>query len=330
LKRSNRYIMAARMTCKVLITCAGTASAISIIKSLKRQQEIEVNIFSADSDVLSAGLKLADRGVLVPPISSGSYLDALFEIIKSNGINVLMPTFSNEIELFSRHSDDLRDSGVRFLLSSPETVGLCNDKFTFYQFCRDHEILAPSCLNPTDFPEPDKLQFPLFAKPNRGSSSTNTYRIDNHSDLGFYRNKFPDLIFQDFIDGEEYTVDILANRSHDPLVISPRIRIATKAGQMVKGKTVDKTPFVHTVNKLCDLLKVQGVCNVQFIKRGSDYYLIDMNPRFAAGGLMLTVQAGANIPLIYLKECMGLEIDPGELVAKSGVHMTRYWEEIFF
>ena len=51
-------------------------------------------------------------------------------------------------------------------------------------------------------------------------------------------------------------------------------------------------------HKICEHLEVVGACNIQFIENKDGIYFIELNPRFAAGGLMLTVNAGANIPLM--------------------------------
>ena len=64
------------------------------------------------------------------------------------------------------------------------------------------------------------------------------------------------------------------------------------------------------------------------MERKNKYYFIEINPRYAAGGLMLTVKAGANLPFLALKMMKGISINKKDLIHKEGVMMTRYWEEI--
>ena len=69
------------------------------------------------------------------------------------------------------------------------------------------------------------------------------------------------------------------------------------------------------------------MCNLQFIREGNTYF-IEINPRYSAGGLMLTTHSGVNLPLLALKIMQGIAIDQSELNHNSGLKMTRYWQEI--
>ena len=69
----------------ILVTSAGVMSAINIIKSLKIQQEIKINIIATDSDPYAPGLHLADIYYISPPIKKkNEYLEFLFNIIKKH------------------------------------------------------------------------------------------------------------------------------------------------------------------------------------------------------------------------------------------------------
>ena len=112
-------------------------------------------------------------------------------------------------------------------------------------------------------------------------------------------------------------------------MVAPRLRLSTKGGQSVKGRTIDNKDFLLPVEALCQALSHIGVCNIQFKKTNTGLVLLEMNPRYAAGGLMLTVHAGANIPLLAPKEMLGVKIDAAECQVKTNVVMSRYWEELF-
>lgn len=75
---------------------------------------------------------------------------------------------------------------------------------------------------------------------------------------------------------------------------------------------------------------INGPCNIQFIERNNDFYLIEVNPKFGAG-LPLAVEAGVNLPLLLIKMHLGsktpLDLTPQELDFVDGCYMMRYWEE---
>ena len=169
----------------------------------------------------------------------------------------------------------------------------------------------------------------LFVKPVSGSSSKGSKKIDNSSDLIAVLKSTEDLIIQEFVDAEEVTVDVFCPTVGIPKVISPRIRIETKNGQSIKSKTIKKEPFIDIVNSICNEFSILGASNIQFFKKDDDLIFIEINPRFAAGGLMLTIESGANIPLLVLKKILGKNISEHEYNSKEGLIMLRYWEEIF-
>jgi len=169
--------------------------------------------------------------------------------------------------------------------------------------------------------------FPLFGKPNRASGSRGATRIQDMADWRYSREKHPDFVYQEFIEGAEYTVDVLCDRKSNVIVASPRLRLATRSGQSIKGATVEEPELVRLCAVMCSAIGMIGPCNLQFIRRGREFFFIELNPRYAAGGLMLTVRAGANIPLLALRLMLGESVDPPRV--RTGMMMLRYWDEIF-
>jgi len=156
-------------------------------------------------------------------------------------------------------------------------------------------------------------------------------RLEDADDLAYHRKKHPDAIIQEFVAGTEVTVDVFCGADGVPRVVSPRVRLATKAGQSTKGVTIDPAPFAAPVKKICTELKLIGVSNFQFIVPAKgEPVLIEVNPRFAAGGLMLTVRAGANLPWLVLKSALGMPVSPEECRVRPGVRMSRFWDEVYW
>jgi len=316
------------MNYNILVTGAGTASAVSIIRVLKKQKQFSVTIFAADIDALAPGLHLADHQLITPILKDPGYFSILENQIKRNHINILIPTFSSEVEFFAEKANDLKKLGVRLLNHNIEAIQICQDKYRFYQYLKERQIDTPFSFLPDEISKSTKYKFPLVTKPVTGTSSRNTHKIIDTSELAYFIKKYPRHLLQQYIEGPEFTVDVLSNKEHLPIVISPRIRISTKAGQTVKGEMVNPVPFTDVIHQLCNELKLCGVCNFQFISHGNRMYLLEINPRFAAGGMMLTVAAGANIPLLYLKVMLDQAIKLEECQVNEGVKMTRYWQEL--
>ena len=314
----------------VLITSVGTASAINVLKALRRQTELLVSIVAVDADPSAAGLYLTDRRHVVPDAHAADYIPRLTSLLRSEHVDVLIPIHSGEIEIIARHRSTLERAGARMLLSEPSVIALCNDKARLARVAGEAGIRTPRVFSLPELENLPESRFPLFSKPQMGSSSRGAAQVKNRIDLEYFRMRNPDYLFQEFVDGPEITIDVLVDSLHRPLVISPRARLATKDGQSVKGVTLENGPYRSIVTTLAGRLQLVGPCNIQFIRRGSELVLIEVNPRYAAGGLMLTVHAGANIPLLAVKATLGLPISENECRATEGKHMSRYWEEVFW
>lgn len=314
---------------KVIVTSAGTASAISVIRALKSQQEIPAHTIAVDTDPLAAGLYLADEYEIAPPAADPNYLSTLINIAKTKGAEVLIPIYSKEIQRIAAEAAYLRENGLKTFLPSPETISICNDKRRMYSVAAESGVRIPTAYS-LDEIERGNVPFPVFVKPNSGSSSTGAEKVDNPRRVADLMSGGKDLVIQEVLSGSEVTVDVFCDAASKPLVIAPRLRLSTKSGQSVKGKTIPNGPYVRPVEILAAELKIRGACNFQFFLREGELVFNEINPRFAAGGLMLTIQSGANIPLLVLKSIIGAPIRPAECIAKPDFVMTRYWQEIIF
>lgn len=308
---------------RVLVTSAGTASAINVIKALRLWKENVIHIFAVDADPLAPGLYLADEHALVPKCLQMDYIPTLLNLCQVHQIQALYPIYSQEIEVVAKFANLFMRQGIGLLVPTPEVVNLCNDKRRMYELASSLGIATPLFLSR----EKDPQAFPVFAKPNTASGTTDARKIDDQTELAYMKSKFPTLIYQEFIEGPEYTVDVLCDRHSNVVVASPRLRLATKAGQSVKGQTVVAPDLVKWCTRLCKTIGMVGPCNLQFIQRDKEFVFIELNPRYAAGGLMLTVHAGANLPGLAFKLMLGEAVIPPSI--RPDMMMLRYWEEIF-
>ncbi len=211
------------------------------------------------------------------------------------------------------------------MVPDPDIVSLCNNKTQFLHFLERNNYPYPKTYNKNEL---NQASFPLFIKPVSGSSSRNTFIIKSREELSYNLTKFTNSIVQNFVDGIEYTIDCLMYNGK-VYVCSPRSRLSVKDGKSIVGKTLRHEPIESLVKNLLIDIGINGPCNVQCIEddRGN-LYLIEINPRLAAGGLPLTVRAGANIPEMMLKLALGMKVKPIKYV-HSDIIMIRYLEEVF-
>lgn len=314
----------------ILVTSAGTASAINVIRALRQQNEFNVLIGAVDVDPTAAGLRLADVAETAPRVDSLDYIPFLLAMGQRHGLEVILPIYSSEILVVAREAHRFHAGGIATFLSPPEVIEQCDNKEMAAQRACEVGIRVPRTYENMEWGQLRPENFPLFIKPKRGSSSRGAQRVDSQDELKYLASREANLILQEFVEGPEVTVDVLCDHQSRPIVISPRSRLEVKGGQSTKCCTLSLDSFAGAVERLIKAFGVRGVCNIQFINQGDNLVFIEINPRFAAGGLMLTVAAGANIPKLMLKLMLGLPIEEQERVARPGVHMSRYWNEVIW
>ena len=317
---------------KVLITSVGSTPAIAAIKALKKQKEFDVSIIGTDINEKTniAGSNFCDRFYKVPyAVDEKNYMSVLRDIVTSESIDLLIPIVENELEVIARNREIIERS-TYLLLSSYETIMMCNDKFRTYEFFNQADIPTQKTLlvENTDSLEnliESGMNFPLIVKPRFGLGSRDVYEIRNKEEF-FLVNRMKNPLVQEMNQGQEYTIDTFCD-GKELISAVPRKRIETKAGISYKGQTVRDEVLINYASKINKKLNIKGPANIQCFKNGDEVRFTEINPRFS-GGLPLTIESGVNTPLLALKMAAGEEIKP--IQDFKVVKMCRYWEEIFY
>jgi carbamoyl-phosphate synthase large subunit len=303
----------------VLIPGAGGPAGINTIKSL-RLVSFKGKIISTDSNYLSAGFFLSDLYYVIPRYDNEFFIDNLLRIIKEQNIKVLMPSSGFDIYGYSDNYNLITDYGAIPIVSRREVLEICRDKLLSYQFLSNKFPFAFT----TEYPE--KIDtFPIIAKPRFGKGSNNIIVIENKLDLKFVMRKFENMIFQEYLPGTEYTVDVLSDLTEKPIMAIPRIRIDTKAGISVKGKIVRNSMIENLCKNTAATLGIRGPSCIQLKESNNgELKIIEINPRFG-GGTIFTTLAGANFPAMLLEL-----VSNNNLVIPEVTEITvlRYFEEI--
>lgn len=303
----------------VLITSFGSNTSIGVAKCLKKKFRIVGSDFHPY--FLCNGFAFADELVQVPRFDSDQYLSEMNRIVEKFQIDCIIPIHDKEIQVLSEAKKN-KEITCEIATNRPEVIHICNDKE------KSNEVFQNVVEIPTVFKNLQDIQFPLIVKEKNGVSSKNIRIVLSPEELGIIN--FDHDLVQEYIDnGKEYTVDCYTSYLDDSIFYySIRKRIETKEGMSTKGEIVD----IPLLGKLCqtihEKLGYQGASNIQFIEKNGHFYFIEINPRFAGGGI-LTYVSGYNFPLMTLHEiCFRETLNPTKL--EVGNKMVRYYNESFF
>ncbi|MEI6286842.1 MAG: ATP-grasp domain-containing protein [Bacillota bacterium] len=313
----------------VLLTSSGRR--VSLLKSFKSAIEklnLTGKVVVADCDDLCATRFVADVFEKVPYVKDNGYIERLLEICIIHEIGLLVPLIDHELLLIAENKWKFDKIGVTVFVSSVDTSEIFNDKKLAHLFFQNNGISYPVCLSVEE--EVLLKRLPVFVKPALGSSSIGSAKISSHKHLQFALENVVGPIFQEFLEGEEYTMDVFVDNGN-VLCIVPRLRIETRGGEISKGRTVRNGRLIDATRSLVEKIAgAYGVLTVQaFITRNNEIKFIEINPR-CGGGLPLSIEAGADFPLWMLQTHLGIPLSKSiQDDWEDGVTMLRYDEAVF-
>jgi len=282
-------------------------------------------LICADSDPLAPSFREADRSQVLPLFSDSQCLPSLFGFCESETISALIPLTNKSIEFMADHRQDLEAVGCRLWIPENRTIEICHDKWKLYEFLKEEGFDTP----PTFLPDIKVTSFPLIAKPRRGEGSKNQVAVEDNGDLDFYKKKYPHHVFQQRVDGKEFSVDCFFDQQGSPRLVVPRERVAVRGGEVMVSRIDMDTGIMNTVEALGVKLGLTGPCTIQGLRDGTGkFFFTDVNLRFGSG-FVHTISAGGDVPLMMFKELAGQELDSTRPDIRNHSVMARYPESIF-
>lgn len=310
---------------KILFTSAGRrVELMQAFRAASDKTGIPLELYGADMNPHAPALAFCDRSVIVPRIKSPDYLPELRRVCAGEGIDALVPTIDTDLMLLAQNRETFGDTKV--MISDPDKVALCRDKRFTADYFHSVGLRSPS---PVDDIENYDGSFPAFIKPRDGSSSISAFRADDARQLADLARMVPEYIIQPYIAGTEYTVDIFCGFDGEPIFITPRIRLAVRAGEVLQTRICQDEKIIAEMKTLLADYRPRGQITVQLIREketGEDWY-IEINPRFG-GGAPLSIKAGADSAEALLRILGGekLPFMPG--AAEDGAVYSRFDQSI--
>ena len=300
---------------RILITYVGGHAGYSVIKSLRMPTfsgEDSSFILGVDIDPNTPSFYWIDKGIVCPKSKTPEYESLIKQLLEEYQIDIVLPAGEEDLSFLS--SLKLQYPDITFYMSDTDVIDICQNKWDFYLKCKDEFNLPKTSLSIPDLP--------YFEKPIYGRGSINTRLVEHEQD----KNKIDaDLIYQEVLPGEEWTVDVLSNLDCEVLNITPRKRLLVKSGISVQGKIELNEELIDISARLVNFLNIKGPCCIQFKKdQNGKFKIVEVNTRFG-GGIIFTTLANINQPKMIIKDVLKEE----NLQAKAKeVTVARYYQEM--
>lgn len=287
-------------------------------------------IFTTDLKSNAPASLVTDHFVQAPRIDSPDFIPFLLDLCKTQNIDLLFPLIDTELMPIAAHVQAFRDIGTTPVIADVEAIRISADKRSTADFFSNAGVMGPALLDAHRLLADDDASYPVLLKPAAGSSSIGVTKIMNRDELRFFNDYIEDPMIQEFVEGEEYTLDVLVDFSGLVRCVVPRLRIETRAGEISKGITVKNRAIMDATAKLvAQLPGAVGCITVQcFLTPSGDIKFIEINPRFG-GGAPLAIEAGADYPRWLMEMHLGREPEIAFDGWQDGLTMLRYDDAIF-
>jgi carbamoyl-phosphate synthase large subunit len=339
----------------ILMTGGGAPGAAGILQCLLQDNRINVTVADADPAIL--GRYPQDAFELIPIATDKGFSSAMQSICRQKSIDCVLPLVTKELLPFSKDIEDFRKLGTKVLVSPVHSLEIANNKSRLYEFLEWRGLAVPAfrivetveqfsnAVKELGYPSRDLCFKPSISNGSRGfriltSSINELDLLFNHKPTSTYMSladavrilssgSFPELLVGEFLPGPEYSVDCLADHGETVIAI-PRLRKKMINGISVEGEFVQDNAIIEYSRAIIKELQLHGNIGIQVKQAtGGQYLVLEINPR-VQGTISAGLGAGINLPLLAIKQELGLPISESELEVKWGTRFFRYWSEGFY
>jgi carbamoyl-phosphate synthase large subunit len=311
---------------KVLVTGAGAVLGQGVIRCLL-ESELRPEIVAVDPSPLAVGLYWTPRHHLVPLARDPGYAASIERILEAERPDAVLVGTDVELAVFAEHRHAWEAKfATHVIVSSPEVIGIADDKYLTYTFLRDRGFAVPeSCLAGGERELVKRVGFPLVVKPRIGARSIGVSLCHTEAQLDRAIAEGTNVVIQECVgsDDSEYTAGTLVfdGRCDASIVMRRDLR---------DGNThrayVEPVPDLDTqVRALAEALGAYGPANFQFrIAADRRVKVFEINARFS-GTTPFRMRAGMNeVEMVLRRVLLG---EPVRQPAIEPMTILRWFTE---
>lgn len=329
------------MNMNVLLTSVGRRAY--MVKYFQEALHGDGEVHVCNSDDRSVAFQYADRRIISPLIYDKNYIPFLLDYCKRNRIRMVVPLFDMDLPVLAGNKDKFSAIGTTVIVSNPEFVEICNDKWKTYAFLTANGFKTPKTyLKLEDVKRAlsgGGIRYPVIVKPRFGCGSIAVSVAHDDKELESYeylvRNKIQnsylkymsavsedELLYQEMLDGQEYGIDVINDLNGGFRNAIVKKKLAMRSGETDIAETVRDDRIYSVAERLAAVSKHIGNMDCDFCVCGQDIDILELNARFG-GGYPFSHIAGCDLPEALVKWCKNADVDNDLLTAEIGVRSYK-------
>lgn len=303
----------------ILITGTNNITGINIIKALQLDESNKV--YGCDFSTLNIANKYC-LNFQVSNSDKNSYISELLDIVEKYNIKFIIPSNDHELRVLTENISLFLEKNISLNGYGENTLKFLNKSETTSIF------LHNKIQTPTEYSK-DSLKFPLVVRKNSmGQGKKFVYIISSINEYGLLpEEELNNAVFTQYIEGDEYTIDIICDNNSNVYSIVPRLRRKVINGMVHFAEIIKNDFVIDSVRNLVQKLKLTGVNCVQCIVNSEGCYFIEVNPR-PGSGMDLSVNANVNLPQMWLDLNNNLKVEYTQPI--WGMKMLRHSDGYYF
>jgi carbamoyl-phosphate synthase large subunit len=276
----------------VLITGAGGPAIPTIIENLRKKIP-NIRIIAGDMSRYAVGFHYADLGVVLPAGEDEKFLPFVKEVVNNQGVSIIISVVDEELIKLGT----LECESLKVIQPNNDFIELCLNKINLFDRLKKLNIPVPITIKASNRGL-HELLFPVIIKPiiGRGSRGIAIAWTEDELEKKLLRSEYKveDLLIQEYIQGEEYTISVVAWRDNIIRAIVPK-HVLVKQGVTKLAKTEKNNIISDYCEVMHKALNPRGPYNVQLIidKSSGQPYLFEINPRYSTTAT-LTIASGVD------------------------------------
>lgn len=278
------------------------------------------SLHGCDSNENCIGRYGVDQFWHCPPLKSLSIKEVV-AYCKKYAIRSIIPTRNADLLFYAQHANLLLQADIGVMVSSLEAVQCCLDKKAFADFLIHSGFPAiPTALTLEELPVSRYV-----VKERYGAGSQHIGLNLAKEQIYDYLKAVEDPIFQPYIEGKEWSVDLYRDKQGQIIGVVARERNVVSQGESQVTTTAAHPRLEELCQSMAHCLNLYGHVIFQVLEDASGHFhVIECNPRFG-GASTASVAVGLDSFYWFLLECAGTALSPHFFFRHPGeIRQIRY------
>jgi len=192
-------------------------------------------------------------------------------------IDIVISTVDDELRPLAAARARYAAAGAELLLAPDRALELTLDKLALARCCAD--VVRVPRTETLAVADPACWTYPVIVKPRTGSGSRDISLVKSARELDAM-GRSEDFIVQEYLPGQGYSIDVLADRGGHVIAAVPRVREKVDSGVSVAGRTIRDRELEQFGTAVALRTGLTYIANVQCRRDHSGRpALLEVNPR---------------------------------------------------